>query len=768
VEETDRRVPVVWALVILLLLALRAIATFAWPVRLWGLDSLAYRGSLWALLLVPFALPLLKRPTLAVGRAATRLARGSLPLTLGFAGLMGALFALFKSRNFLLGDSLLYIHALREGIQIESAGRREAGATIVVSALHWSLRRTAFVDSQMTFVIASVSAGVAYVLLCMAVARLLARTLQARGLILSSMIALGGLQIFFGHAEYYSMVAASGMLYVLLALRWAKGRDNLVLPALALALALFVHLMNLLLLFSFLWLIVCAYRSRRRAQAVTAAVLVPAILLVIAVLIHYPRESIAAIFSRGKHLLPLVNTDPDFYAYGLFDLTHLREIANELLLTATCLPLIGVAALWALRRRNRDAGSGGVGAAAGRVRAKSRARALADREVADAVAAEGTVGEIGVAEADRAAGELSAAGRSAAGLPAADLSETEIFLSHAEPPCPRAIRRFLLWAAVGAALFTFSANPALGMARDWDIFAFPFMVMTLAAATAAASIPDRRRVVWLCGAVTIVGGLHLALFVSGNRTPSSYVPRFRRIAMHAELFAPTPRAELWRYLAWEEIKAGDIKQAKEDLLESIKDYHTQVKAYKMLAVIDIGEQFDWLASPAGRDRREVLDIETQEQMNAEAARLGLNYYYNSFVDSAPNKVRALIGAGIAAMNVEAPDSLIVDAFKRAVETDPEDLEARAFWGDMLRTHGFYDKAEEQYNWVLSRRRWQVRAYIGRACVIGARGEPEEAFILVKELREHYAWSIEAQQFLLEWREGKLKTKDDFRLFLVTQ
>jgi hypothetical protein len=188
----------------------------------------------------------------------------------------------------------------------------------------------------------------------------------------------------------------------------------------------------------------------------------------------------------------------------------------------------------------------------------------------------------------------------------------------------------------------------------------------------------------------------------------------------------------------------------------------------MLAVLDIGEQFDWLASPAGRDRREALNIETQEQMNAEAARLGLNYYYNSFVDNAPNKVRALIGAGIAAMNVEAPDSLIVNAFKRAVEADPEDLEARAFWGDMLRTHGLYDEAEEQYNWVLSRRRWQVRAFIGKACVIGARGEPEEAFILVKELRDHYAWSIEAQQFLLEWREGKLRTKDEFRLFLVTQ
>ena len=155
-------------------------------------------------------------------------------------------------------------------------------------------------------------------------------------------------------------------------------------------------------------------------------------------------------------------------------------------------------------------------------------------------------------------------------------------------------------------------------------------------------------------------------------------------------------------------------------------------------------------------------------MTAEAARLGLNRYYGTIAQDAPNKVRALIGAGTAAINVAAPDSMIVDAFKRAVEEDPEDLEARAFWGDMLRTHGLYDEADEQYNWVLSRRRWQVRAYIGRACVLGARGEPEMAFILVKELREHYPWSVEAQQYLNEWRDGKLKEPEEFRTFLVAE
>lgn len=713
-EKFDIRVPIVWMLVVFALLVLRAVATFDPSVWLWGLDSLADRPPVWTLALIPFALPFLKRPTLAIGRAVTRLFHRSTGVTLACAGAMGALFVLFRSRNFLLGDSLLYVHALREGIQIASAGTREAGATIVVSALHWSLRKTALADSQTTFVIASVTAGVVYVILSMAVARLLARTVQGRGLIFASLIALGGLQIFFGHAEYYSLVAASGMLFIYLSLRWAKGRGNLVLPALAFALALFVHMMNAILIFAFLWLIVCALRCGRRVQAVAAALLVPAILLVAGILIHYPLDSLTAIFARGKHMLPLINTDPDYYAYGILDVTHLSEVANELLLTATCLPLLAIGGLWAARRRGRE-----------------------------------HVGEDGGGGADGGAGEGSS-------------------LAAAEQVCPWAIGGFLLCAAGGAAIFSLTANPALGMARDWDIFAFPFMVMTLAAATAAGALGDPRRILWLCGAVTLIGGMHLALFVANNRAPSSYVPRFKRIALQADLFTPTPRAELWRYLAWEEIKAGDIKEAKEDLLYSIRDFYTQVKAYKMLAVLEIGEQFDWLASPAGKERREALDIDSEEKMMAEAARLGLNHYYGTVVETSPYKVKALIGAGIAAINVGAPDSLIVDAFKRAVQADPEDLEGRAFWGDILRIHGRYDQAEEQYDWVLSKRRWQIRAFIGRACLLGVRGEPEMAFILVKELREHYRWSVEAQQFLNDWHDGKLKTEDDFRTFLVAQ
>lgn len=725
-ERESLRVPIAWLVVVLLLSALRAVGAFAAPAWLWGMDSLADLNVVWTLLLAVFLWPLFKGPTLAVGGLVTRLVDRWGVLFFSFTGAMTALFFLFRSRNFLLGDSLLYVHAMEEGVKIESAGRREAGSTIVVSALHWSLRKTAMGDSETAFVIASVAAGAVYIVLAYAVARALAFSVQARALIFSSLVAMGSMQIFFGHAEYYSLVAAAGMLHILLAFYWIKRRCSLVYPAIALALALFVHIMNAILLPAFAWLLLCALRERKYAQAAGSAALAPAILISVATLIDYPRASFMAIFSKGLHMLPFRESGD--YAYSLFDPTHLGEVANELLLTAPCLPLVALAALWVGRRKGRG---------------ESAAQMLE-------------------ASADETQGETEPRQR---GELAGDLAHESAVDPHGE----WVMRGYLLTLAFGAAFFSFTANPALGMPRDWDIFAFPFIVMTLVASVAAtARVADRRLLLWLCGAVTVIGGLHLALFVGNNRDPDAYVPRFRRIAMEDDLFTKSPRGELWRYLGWEAIKGKKIDQAREDLLRSVADFPTQIKAYKMLAIIEIGRQYDWLSSPDGRARRRALELDTDQKMMEEASRLGLNRYYSTVVENAPNKVRALLGGGTAAMKVLAPDSVVVDAFRRAVEADPRDLEARAFWGDMHRLHGQLDEADSDYNWVLAQQKWQVRAYLGRACVLGARGEPEMAFILMKELREHYPWSIEAQVFMNAWNDGKLSKPEDFRDFFVTQ
>jgi len=127
-----------------------------------------------------------------------------------------------------------------------------------------------------------------------------------------------------------------------------------------------------------------------------------------------------------------------------------------------------------------------------------------------------------------------------------------------------------------------------------------------------------------------------------------------------------------------------------------------------------------------------------------------------------------MGAGLAALEVTAPDTVIIDAFRRAVEADPDNPEARAFWGDILRMHGELDRAMFHYMAILEKRKWHIRATIGRACVLGARGEPALAFILVKELLEHAPWSVGAQLYMKAREEGRLVTPEDFQKFMIVQ
>jgi len=582
VNGSSQRIPLAWLSVVIALAALRFAATFVAPDRLWGLDLLAGRGALWALFLLPFAAPLLTRRTASLGAVPARICGGGALLPVLVVVASGALFALFRSRNFLLGDSQLYVHALGEGLRIEPASVREAGATLVVSALHWALRKTAFADSETTFAAASVTAGIVYVALAFSTARLVARSPAGRGLVLASLLAGGFLQIFFGHAEYYSLVAASGMLYVLAALRWLEGKGRLFPAALALTLALAIHIMNAVLLPSFAWLLVRALRRKRYLSATAALAVVPLFLIAFSSAIDYPTGNFLAIFVKGRHMLPAGQYDSADYAYGLFESVHMRELANELLLTAPCLPLLAIAALWALGGRKRRG------------------------EETEAPEGRGS-GE--PAPGAEAAGSVEWEGGPAAQEDAARPREAATVRAGGSPGGAGA---FLALLALGAGGFILTANPALGMARDWDIFAFPFILVSLAVSAAAAGGSlSKRRLMWLCGAVCVTGGLHLGLYVDNNRTPSAYAPRFRRIASQPELFTSIPRGELWRYLAWEAIKAGDLTQARSDLLHSIEDNPKQLKGYKMLAILDIGGQFDLLASPRSAVRRRQLDLDTE-------------------------------------------------------------------------------------------------------------------------------------------------------------
>ena len=91
-------------------------------------------------------------------------------------------------------------------------------------------------------------------------------------------------------------------------------------------------------------------------------------------------------------------------------------------------------------------------------------------------------------------------------------------------------RDFLLAASAFPVLFTLLANPAIGAFRDWDVFSFAALPLTLWAATILIDrTPDRHRLAHIgllaCGAAL----LHTAAWVGTNALEAAAEARFARL-----------------------------------------------------------------------------------------------------------------------------------------------------------------------------------------------------------------------------------------------
>jgi len=318
-----------------------------------------------------------------------------------------------------------------------------------------------------------------------------------------------------------------------------------------------------------------------------------------------------------------------------------------------------------------------------------------------------------------------------------------------------AARRVVAIAAAGLALFALVANPILGMSRDWDVLTFTFALVSLAAAAQLVAVPlSPRALRRIAGAVAITGIVHLGLWVAHNQTPKAARMRFRRIGANEKLFGTMWNAELWRYLGSVHAQSGELALSRDAYLHAIKTYPVEPMTYRLLAEV----QYSVAAWQARQQRRPPTPL----------LRAALDEYYKTVLPVTTKPAFMYLGAGYAGVQVAGAESLVVEAFRRAVEADPEDLEAGAAWGDVLRNKGRLDEAEAEYRRVLAKQSNQVRALMGLVLIDGARGAPrDEITRRVQELREEFAWStcVQHMQNLLWLPRGGLNTPREFEGFL---
>ncbi len=283
--------------------------------------------------------------------------------------------------------------------------------------------------------------------------------------------------------------------------------------------------------------------------------------------------------------------------------------------------------------------------------------------------------------------------------------------------------RLLFAAAAGPALFAIAANPGLGMARDWDIFAVAALLLSLALASRARRIFASREGNALLGAMILTGALHAFFWIDTNHREGPPVERMRRIATAPALFGPRSLGELWRYIGSEDVAAGREERAAESWLRSVAADPDERMTYRLLAGLEA-------ARATGR---------------GEPPGSGIDRFLERIRGIPHRAAYARMGAALAAFTHGDGDRAIAEAV-RMIEIEPDHAELLAMCGDFLRFGGHDAEARNAYDRALDRDPDQPRARIGLACMAGIAGDRAGLARETAEARRRTPWAPQVQQF----------------------
>jgi hypothetical protein len=296
-------------------------------------------------------------------------------IRLALAALAAIPFYLLRIVHTRWGDAYILVNAIPHP-QARLTYTWQAPLDLFIHAKVWALGHRLFgwADAMPAYWLLSTLAGVLFVWVLLGLASWLGRDRPERALLIGLVLTLGTMQLFFGYIENYSFMTVGVLLYAWLALRALAGEIALLWPASALALTHAFHPSTLILVPSLVYL-ACVRGSRgareqggkgaegrgnRGGWCVFASVGVPYVLVGLGVLAlmtaggHGLDALFGADYPGGgdrRWFVPLFATATRWEHYTMFSLGHLRDIANEQLLTAPAIvPASILAALLAWRR----------------------------------------------------------------------------------------------------------------------------------------------------------------------------------------------------------------------------------------------------------------------------------------------------------------------------------------------------------------------------------------------------------------------------------
>lgn len=246
------------------------------------------------------------------------------------AVLSAGIFYLFRVHVHSLGDGYQRIYQVEQGYLYYHT---EVFDFFLHGVLYAGLKMIGIASGETTYLIFSIAAGTCFVL-ALYLFKFSKDDFRESAIIKILILSFGGLQLFFGYAESYSLFYIFGLFYILYAVRFMLSGRGLLGASIMLALSGASHITSLVFVPSFVYLVYYNFRkvkpktfNRKYLPIIIASVLIAAVIVQEVLLRVYVAEYVTSVSGGYLHLLP-------FSGYTIFSPQHLYDVLNELLVVA--------------------------------------------------------------------------------------------------------------------------------------------------------------------------------------------------------------------------------------------------------------------------------------------------------------------------------------------------------------------------------------------------------------------------------------------------
>lgn len=324
----------------ILLLVILGISSFLPKERLWGINHLSYYPLWFRISVISIGLlifiPPINQILQKVFKKYIVTAFGLLVEKRKYLGYPAIIFSfilffyLFRAMTHFLGDSALLISYINSGtLSIKWA---EPLSGLIYLSAYDLLNKFFYCDGTTVFALISYLCGAIFVFFALRLANLLGQIASTKLFVFLALLFMGGIQLFFGYAEYYPLLYSGISIYLFYSIKYLKGEVNFFLPLSIFLVLLPIHFSSLYLFPSAIFIFLFGKEENKpvfkssKVWVVSAALLLIFVLLVFYFLKNgwYNLNCFIPLF-KGTYYAP---------NHTLFSFPHLLDVLNQQLLVS--------------------------------------------------------------------------------------------------------------------------------------------------------------------------------------------------------------------------------------------------------------------------------------------------------------------------------------------------------------------------------------------------------------------------------------------------